>query len=183
MLLISALMRVVVRVAVAIVLHGLALHRFLGQLAGELHRPLRTGKHADLQGREGPAGVAVAGFGEELQGVVVQPHLVLAQAAAGVGRRAAQQRLDVVVAQRLELEDAAAADQGAVDGEERVLGRRPDEDHFALLHARQEHVLLGLVEAVDLVDEQQRPLAVGRQAVVGGGEHLAEFLHARWPPR
>ena len=68
---------------------------------------------------------------------------------------------------RLELEDAAAADQGAVDREERVLGRRPHEDHFALLHARQEHVLLGLVEAMDLIDEQQRPLAVGRQPVVG----------------
>ncbi len=37
--------------------------------------------------------------------------------------------------------------------------RRPDEDHVALLHVRQEHVLLGLVEAMDLVDEQQRPLA------------------------
>ena len=77
---------------------------------------------------------------------------------------------------RLELEDAAAADQGAVDREEGVLRRRPHEDHFALLHARQEHVLLGLVEAMDLVDEQQRPLAGGRQAVVGLGEDLAQLL-------
>ena len=37
------------RVAVAIVLHGLALHRFLGQLAGELDRRFAAGKHADLE--------------------------------------------------------------------------------------------------------------------------------------
>ncbi len=32
-----------------------------------------------------------------------------------------------------------------------------------------QHVLLGLVEAVDLVDEQQRPLARGRKPVPGLG--------------
>ena len=87
---------VVVRIAVPIVLHRLSLQRFRGQLAGELHRPVGAGEHAHLQGREGPAGVAVARFREEIQGILVQPHLVLAQAAAGVGRGAAEQRLDVV---------------------------------------------------------------------------------------
>ena len=63
-----------------------------------------------------------------------------------------------------------------VDREKRVLGRRPHEDHFALLHAGQKYVLLGLVEAVDLVDEQERPLAGGGEAVVGLGENLANSL-------
>ena len=49
---------------------------------------------------------------------------------------------------------------GVLIGEERVLRRRPDQDDDAVLHVRQQHVLLGLVEAVDLVEEQDRPLAV-----------------------
>ena len=87
-------------------------------------------------------------------------------------------RLDVVDRERLELEHAAAAHQRAVDGEEGVFGGRADEDHHALFHARQQHVLLGLVEAVDLVDEQQRPLAGGRQPIVGLGEDFPQLLHA-----
>ena len=58
-------------------------------------------------------------------------------------------------------EDLAAAQQRRVDREERVLRRRPDQDDDAVLDVRQQHVLLGLVEAVDLVEEQDRPLAVG----------------------
>ena len=135
-------------------------------------------KHADLQGRKRPAGVAVAHLGQELQGVVVQMDLVLAQPALLVGHGPPEQRLDVVARKRLELEDAAAADQRAVDREERVFGGRADEDHHALFHVGQQHVLLGLVEAVDFVDEQQRPLALGREPVVGRREDFAQFLHA-----
>ena len=74
------------------------------------------------------------------------------------------------------MKDPATADQGAVDREERVLRRGPHKDHFALLHARQEHVLLGLVEAMDLIDEQQGSLARRREPVVGLYEQLAQLL-------
>ena len=80
--------------------------------------------------------------------------------------------------ERLELKDPAAADQRAVDGEERVLRRRADQDHDAFFDVGQQHVLLRLVEAVDLVDEQQRLVAGGRQPIAGLVEHLAQFLHA-----
>ena len=56
--------------------------------------------------------------------------------------------------QRLEGEDLAAAQQRRVDGEERVLRRGADEDDAALLHVGQQHVLLGAVEAVQLIDEE-----------------------------
>ena len=67
-------------VALAIVLDRLPLHRFFGQLPGELDRRLAAGKHADLQGGQGLPGVAVAHLGEEVQGVVVQTNLAAAQA-------------------------------------------------------------------------------------------------------
>ena len=141
-------------------------------------RRLAARKDADLQGRQCPAGVAVAHFGQELQGVVVQVDFVLPEAALFVGHGAAHERLDVVGRERLELEDAAAAYQRAVDGEEGVFRGGADEDHHALLHVGQQHVLLGLVEAVDFVDEQERPLAGGREAIVGRRENLAQLLDA-----
>jgi len=45
-----------------------------------------------------------------------------------------------------------------------------------LLPRRQEHVLLGLVEAVDFIDEQQRALPLGREPVVGGRKDFAQSL-------
>ena len=131
-----------------------------------------------LQGREGPAGVAVARLGEELECVVVQVHLEMAQTADRIGRGTAQQRLDLLGRKRLELEDAAAAHQGAIDREERILGRGPDQNDLPLLHAGQEHVLLRLVETMDLVDEQQSSLAGGREPIEGLGQHFAKLFDA-----
>ena len=58
--------------------------------------------------------------------------------------------------ERVELVDARARDQRRVDLEVRVLGGRADQRDQALLHRGQQRVLLGLVEAVDLVEEEDR---------------------------
>src|SRR3546814_8671245 len=57
--------------------------------------------------------------------------------------------------------------------EGRVLGGGADQDHRAVLDIGQEAVLLGAVEAVDLVDEQQSA-APGQAALPGALEHLAQ---------
>ncbi len=58
--------------------------------------------------------------------------------------------------------------------EGRVFGRCADQDHRAVFDIGQESVLLGAVEAVDLVDEQQR--AVPHLApLLGRLEHLAQI--------
>ena len=171
--------RVVMRVAVAVVLHRLALDRLLGQLAGELDRRLVARQHADLQRRERPAGVAVAHFGQKLQGVVVQMDLVLPEAALAC--RPPPGGCSVLMSSaesgsnwntRLRLTSALLIVKNG------ILGRRADQDHHAVLDVGQQHVLLGLVEAVDFVDEQQRSLAVGREPIAGRGEDFAQFLHA-----
>ncbi len=86
-----------------------------------------------------------------------------------VGRRASS---------GLEAEQRRAAEQRRVDLEVRVLGRGADEGEQAGLDRRQQRVLLGLVEAVDLVEEQDRALAVLAEPLLGPGEHLAHVLHA-----
>ena len=71
----------------------------------------------------------------------------------GARRRAAPRRV------RLELVDLRAREQRRVDLEVRVLGRRADQRHEPLLDPGQQRVLLRLVEAVDLVEEEDRPPA------------------------
>ena len=78
-------------------------------------------------------------------------------------------------AQRLELVDGDAREQRAVDLEARVLGRRADQRDEALLDGRQQRVLLGLVEAVDLVEEEDRRAA----AVACALDHRADLGAAR----
>ena len=73
-----------------------------------------------------------------------------------VVERAAQQRDHVLVAERLELVDPRAREQRRVHLEVRVLGRGAHEPDEALLDRRQQRVLLRLVEAVDLVEEEDR---------------------------
>ena len=58
--------------------------------------------------------------------------------------------------QRLELVDLRARDERGVDLVVRVLGRRADQRQEAGLDAGQQRVLLRLVEAVDLVEEEDR---------------------------
>ena len=60
---------------------------------------------------------------------------------------------------RLELVDLRPREQRRVDLEVRVLGRRADQRQQAVLDAGQQRILLRLVEAVDLVEEEDRPPA------------------------
>jgi hypothetical protein len=74
-------------------------------------------------------------------------------------------------------EDLGAGEEGAVEFEARVLRGGADQGDRAVLDVGQEAVLLGAVEAVDLVDEQQGALPDGAPAA-GGGEDLAQVGHA-----
>ena len=55
----------------------------------------------------------------------------------------------------------------------------PTSDDRAVLDVRQERVLLRLVEAMNLVDEERGALPVKRQAIARRGDDLAQLAHAR----
>ena len=76
-----------------------------------------------------------------------------------------------------EPEDPQARQERGVDLEVGVLGRGADEGHDAVLDVRQQGILLGLVEAMDLIDEED----AGRATAVDplprpchGGAHLLD---------
>ena len=90
---------------------------------------------------------------------------------------AIEQRLQVVVVERLQHVHRRARQQRRVDLERRVLGGRADEGQESRLDMRQEGVLLALVEAVDLVDEDdRRPARAARR--LRPLDRLADVLDA-----
>ena len=74
-------------------------------------------------------------------------------------------------------------EQRAVELEGRVLGGRADQHDRAVLDIGQEAVLLGAVEAVDLVDEQQRAAGRRRGACAPPRRSCADRRRRRTPPR
>ena len=84
---------------------------------------------------------------------------------------AADQLLECVMVEPPQDQHLAARQKRGVELEARVLGRRADQGDGAVLDIGQEAVLLGAVEAVDLVHEQQ-----GLLSGAGGGLRLGEDL-------
>ena len=145
-----------------------------------------------VEGDGGLGGVRVAGPGERHR------HLQAGQrvppVAAGpvgqvgerlvVGGRAlglealAQQRGDGPGVEGLEPEQGGARQQGGVDLEVRVLGGCAHQHQEAALDRGQQGVLLGLVEPVDLVEEQDRALSPLPQPLGRLGDDLAHVLDA-----
>jgi hypothetical protein len=130
-----------------------------------------------LQGGQRATGVAggqpdqrVLGLLGELDGTV-EPALV--------GHRPAQQRAHVVLGERLQLQHQRPGQQRRHHGERRVLGGRGDQQHEPVLDGAEQRVLLGLGEAVHLVDEQHGLLAAVVAAAAGVVDDLAQLLHPR----
>ena len=71
---------------------------------------------------------------------------------------AGEQLFDRAGVERLEHQDAGARQQRRNQFKRRILGGRADQHDGAVLHHRQEGILLGAVEAVNFVDEEQRAL-------------------------
>ena len=135
----------------------------------------------DLERRERVAGVALGPVDEVRRArrrrssrcSSPRPRVVVGRARAASSARRSS------AVERLEPEQRGAREQRTGEREERVLGGRADEHEQALLDVRQQRVLLGAVEAVHLVEEQDRALALLAEAGPGPLGDLAHVLHAR----
>jgi hypothetical protein len=113
-----------------------------------------------------------------VQHALVERELQSAESALLVDERALQEELDLLDAQRAQHEDARPREQRPVDLEARVLGRGADQHHRAVLDRGQQAVLLRLVEAMDLVHEEDRPARRELLAFARLAEDLAQPRHA-----
>ncbi len=98
----------------------------------------------------------------------------LAQLALGPLR----QSLQIGERQAFQHQHLRAGQHSGVQFETRVLGGGTDQKDRAILHMRQEPILLRLVETVDFVDKQKRPLPLPPPHL-GRVENLSQFRHAR----
>ena len=137
-----------VEMLVAAVAQGLGAQRRLGVV----HRhpvvaPSDSQRSGHLQAGQGVATVAGRPVHQQVQGVVVGRHLLGGQAPL-------QQAPHGLRPQGFESEQGGPGHQRGVDLEERVLGGGSDQNQQTRLHRREQGVLLGLVEPVHLVQEQ-----------------------------
>ena len=157
--------------------------RFFGSalfdgLAGDegalpLHLPV---EHRHFQGGEGGTRVAVGKVGDRGDELVFDVYP--AAEASLVRQGAAQEGGDLFRLQRLQHEHLAARQERPVDLEGRVFGGGADEDDAAPLYKGQKGVLLGLVEAVDLVYKQDG-LGAEQAAALGALHDGADLFDAR----
>ena len=94
------------------------------------------------------------------------------QAAIRVGEGSPDDLRNLVVREGFEAVDAQPRQERGIDLEIRVLGCGSGKGDGAVLNMRKQGVLLGLVESVDLVDEQDGRLS-------GEGEPVARLSHQR----
>ena len=111
-----------------------------------------TGEHATDYGTY-RAAVAVRHLDQGFARIVIERQLF----AFGLFG-ALHQRPQRLLIERFENQHARARQKRRVQLEGRVLRRGADERHGAVFHDRQKRILLGAVEAMDFVDEEQRPL-------------------------
>ena len=109
-----------------------------------------------LQDRQRATGISIRVLGEKTERRLFNFELQAPEATLTVVKRAVQYREHVGRFERLEDVDLAAGEQRAVQLEAGVLGGRPDEGDGSPLDMGKKGVLLGPVEAVNLVAEQHR---------------------------
>ena len=128
-----------------------------------------------LEGVEGDTRIPARESGEECEAAWFERDTTLAETPLSIVEGGRDDALDDLRRQGLEAVELAARDERRVDLEVGVLGGRPDERDHAVLDGRQQGVLLRLVEAMDLIDEEDRARAgegAGFARALDRGAHI-----------
>jgi hypothetical protein len=124
-----------------------------------------------------PAASKATAACEELESLGSNRQRARTQAALGIAQCTAQNFANLSIAQRLQHQHARARQQRAIHLKGRVLGGRTNQDDRAVLDRGQERILLTFVEAMDLVDEENRALAAQLTVLARRIEDLAQAWH------
>ena len=153
-------------------------HGFQGHAAASIVSG-SCGVGRSLQSVQGYPGVAVGHVNQVLQGRRVQLQAQVSKAALRVFQRPRHDGPDLIGGEQLQGEHPGTGQQRAYYLERRVLRGRPHQGNGPAFNVGQYHVLLGLVEAMDLVHEQDGGLPVHALAFPGFGDDAAQVGHPR----
>jgi hypothetical protein len=108
-----------------------------------------------------------------------QLHRRAAQPLLGVRKSPDPQGAQMTLIQRAQNVDCASREERRDHLEGGILGRCADQHNPAALHVGKEGVLLGAVESVDFVDEENRPDLLAFPAFPSPSDDLAHIPHTR----
>ena len=147
----------------------------LGQPLGvDALAPGGTGRlYGDLDTVDQAAGITIGPAQQFAPRLVVEGHRRCLER----GQAALEHLLQFLFIEWLQHVNPRPRQQGRIHLEGRVLGGGTDKVEQAAFHIRQEGILLGLVEAVHLIDEQEAGLAQQSRRF-GSGHRLADLLDA-----
>src|SRR5215469_2339121 len=132
---------------------------------------------SEFEGVVGGAGVAVGERGDAKEDVFGDFDRFVAEAAVLVSEGAAEQVDDLRRGERFEDVHLGAGEKRGDDFKGGIFGGRTNESDMAGFDVRKKGILLGFVEAMDLVDEDDGAVA-GARLVFGGGHDVLDFLDA-----
>jgi hypothetical protein len=124
-------------------------------------------RHDEFQRREQRPRIAVAEADEPLPGLRRQSGVPLAQTPLDIRQRPVEHQAQRLLREGCEHDHERAREERTDDLEGWILGRRPHQDDGAPFDMGKKGVLLGLVEPVDFIDEEDRAPAVQRPALFG----------------
>src|SRR5215471_7890253 len=127
--------------------------------------------YRSLQGVVSSARIAVGKDSDLPQQVVGNDHWVAPEASFFILQSAIEEGNDLVGRERREHVDLGTGKQGRVDLKRGVLGSGANQHYVAALHVGQECVLLRLVEAMDLVNEEDGTAAIA-PVLLGSGHDV-----------
>ena len=119
--------------------------------------PPRYQRGGGFERVERQPGITPHPLGQLVGRVIADGDLQITETALVVGHRTVDEGTNVGRFERRQSKQARATDERGVDLEEGVLGGGSDQDDRSVLNPRQQAVLLGLGEPVDLVEEQNGP--------------------------
>ena len=132
---------------------------------------------AEFEGVVGDAGVAIGIGGDAEKDVVGGIEMRVTKAAFGISEGAVEEIDDLRGGEGIENVDLGAGEERGDDLEGRIFGGGADEEDVAGFNVRQEGVLLGFVEAVNFINEDDGALG-GAGFALGLGHDLFDFLDA-----
>jgi hypothetical protein len=132
---------------------------------------------AEFEGVVGGAGVAIGIGSDAEKNVVGGIELGVTEAAIGIGEGAVKEINDLRSGEGVEDVDLGAREERGDDLERGIFGGGTDEEDVAGFDIREESVLLGFVEAMDFVNEDDGALS-GVGFALGLGHDVLDFFDA-----
>ena len=166
----------------SVILHRLFLDGFLRHLQGDVDTTIfsgGSGKHGHFKGCQRLAGIAIGLKRQMSQSIIVHHQRHLTQPSLFIRRSPAQQSHNLIIGHRFQGEHLRAAEHGRIDGKIGILRGSADETDCSLLEMRQQHILLSLIEAVQLIHKQNSLLPVNGHARTGLLNFGADFAYIR----